>query len=78
MLNCLLIPYQMVSQGSSSLLKIYHRKTDNDINNCYRWEMCQFVQWILPGADLGFSRGGGGFQKFFENFVYFFFLGRPK
>ena len=81
MLNCLLIPYQMVSQGSSSLLKIYHRKTDNDINNCYRWEMCQFVQWILPGADLGFSRGGGGggFQKFFQNFDdLFFLLSRPS
>ena len=33
----------------------------------------------ITGADLGFSRGGGAdFQKIFENFDDFFFLGRPN
>ena len=34
---------------------------------------------LHPGADLGFSRGGGAdFQKKFENFDDPFFLGRPN
>ena len=31
-----------------------------------------------PGADLGFSRGGGDFQKIFQRFDDLFFLGRPN
>ena len=31
-----------------------------------------------PDADLGISRGGGGFSKKIENFVDFFFEKRPK
>ena len=34
---------------------------------------------MIAGADLGFSRGGGGgFSKNFQNFDDLFFLGRPN
>ena len=58
--------------------KNFHLSRKLPLNSQKKNSDQQAMEIFKSGADLGFSRGGGGFSKKIENFDDLFFLGRPN